>query len=312
MRKPKIGLALGGGAARGWAHIGVIETLREAGIVPDIICGTSIGSLIGGVHAAGRLDELKAWALRADWLRVMSMVDVSVLGGGLVEGGRVVKWLTEFGLTDAIEHLEIPFAAVATDLTTGGEVWLETGPLAPAIRASIALPGIFSPIRHDDRWLVDGGLVNPVPVSLCRSMGADFIIAVPLNDNVLGRPLTPVIGKEPAPAPEKSAQSGNFLDLIREIPNSVTAQFANIGLFLASNAAPGYFDVLANSINIMQDHITRTRLATDAPDITITPKIGEIGLLDFHRGEEVIELGRRAAEKCLPQCMKRLGEALGK
>ncbi|MCB1517343.1 MAG: patatin-like phospholipase family protein [Hyphomicrobiaceae bacterium] len=307
MHKPKIGLALGGGAARGWAHIGVIETLREAGIVPDIICGTSIGALIGGVHAAGKLDKLKDWALRADWIRVISMVDVSILGGGLVEGGRIVKWLIDFGLKDSIENLDIPFGAVATDLTTGREIWLEQGPLGPAIRASIALPGLFSPIKLDERWLVDGGLVNPVPVSLCRAMGAEFIIAVPLNENVLGRPLTPVIETqkpaEPAPA------SNNLLDLIRDLPNSVGNQIANINLFMAENASPGYFDVLTNSINIMQDHITRSRLATDPPDVEIRPRIGEIGLLDFHRGQEVIDLGRRAAELAVPQIMNRMKEA---
>lgn len=213
MHKPKIGLALGGGAARGWSHIGVIEALTQAGIKPDIVCGTSMGALVGGVYASGRLAALHDWALKADRRIVTSLVDVAFMAGGLIDGVRIVEWLGKLEIAKAIEDLKIPYGAVATDVTTGREMWLRSGALDRAIRASIAMPGIFSPIQIDDVWMVDGGLVNPVPVSLCRAMGADFVIAVNVNEDLLGRRLVP----EPSPEVDLP-KPANLMELLKAAP----------------------------------------------------------------------------------------------
>lgn len=296
MAKPTIALALGSGAARGWSHIGVIDVLTEAGIVPDIICGTSMGALVGSVYASGQLEALRDWAMGADWRAVAAMVDVNVTAGGLVDGANIVKWLTGLGLAGSIEDLKLPFTAVATDISSGREIWLQSGPLAPAIRASIGMPGVFSPTRIDGRWLADGGLVNPVPVSPCRAMGADYIIAVSLNDDLLSRPIL----AEVPPAPVDLPKPESLLDLIRSIPASVQERMSALNFFGASNHTPGYFDVLTNSIDIMQDHITRSRLAGEPPHAMIMPAVNHIGLMDFHRATEAIAEGRAAAERALP------------
>ncbi|MBD8064630.1 patatin-like phospholipase family protein [Devosia sp. PTR5] len=300
MTGTRVALALGGGAARGWAHIGVIEALIEAGIKPDIICGTSIGALVGAVHASGQLDKLRDWAMGADWRAVAAMVDINVLAGGLVDGARILDWLAGMGLPENIEDLAIPFGAVATDISNGREIWLRVGALAPAIRASIGMPGLFSPTRIDGRWLSDGGLVNPIPVSLCRAMEADFIIAVSLNGDLLGRPLIaePEPNDEPRPKPE------GVVDVIRSIPESVQ-KMASLKWF-AGLGGPGYFDVLTNSIDIMQNHITRSRLAGEPPHAMIAPRVASFGLLEFHRAPEAIAEGRAAAEQMLPVIEQKL------
>ncbi|MBU1335486.1 MAG: patatin-like phospholipase family protein [Alphaproteobacteria bacterium] len=296
MAKPTIALALGSGAARGWSHIGVIDVLTEAGIVPYIVCGTSMGALVGSVYASGRLDALRDWAMGADWRAVAAMVDLNVTAGGLVDGANIVKWLSDLGLAGRIEDLKVPFTAVATDISSGREIWLQSGPLAPAIRASIGMPGVFSPTRIDGRWLADGGLVNPVPVSPCRAMGADYIIAVNLNDDLLGRPVL----AEPPPVPVQLPKPESLMDLIRSIPASVQARMSALHFFGANNQTPSYFDVLTNSIDIMQDHITRSRLAGEPPHAMIMPVVNLIGLMDFHRAAEAIAEGRAAAERALP------------
>lgn len=299
MPKPIIALALGSGGARGWAHIGVIEVLTEAGIKPDIICGTSMGALVGAVHASGQLEALRDWALGADWRIVASMVDVGMRAGGLVDGVRIVNWLAGLGLAETIEDLPLPFGAVATDISTGREIWLRQGALTQAIRASIGMPGVFSPVSLDGRWLSDGGLVNPVPVSLARAMGADFIIAVNLNEDVLGRRLVHAIAEEAAVAAVPAKPAG-FVEMVRGIPASVQAHMANLRLFGSAPGTPGYFDVLANAIDIMQDHITRSRLAGEPPHVMVLPRVVDLEVLDFHRAKEAIAEGRAAAERVIP------------
>lgn len=308
MRKPKIGLALGSGAARGWAHVGVLDALVAAGIEPDIIAGTSMGALVGGVYASGRHDALRDWALSADRRIVASLVDVGFLGGGLVDGVRITEWLGGLKIAPHIEDLKLPFAAVATDLTTGREVWLRQGKLVRAIRASISMPGIFSPVDVEGEWLVDGGLVNPVPVSLCRAMGADFIIAVNLNEDLLGRRLLPEIAVTPDAVDKTDAQKPtNWLSMVKTMPTALASQAANFKLFGNGGAAPGYFDVLGNALNIMQDHITRSRLAGEPPHALILPRVVDIGLMDFHRAAEAIDEGRAATERVLPIIESKLG-----
>jgi NTE family protein len=301
MTGSRIGLALGSGSARGWSHIGVIEALDEAGIKPDIVCGCSIGALVGAAYVAGRLTELRQWAEKATWREIVALMDVQLTGGGLIEGKHVVAFLRGLGIEDAIETYTKKYAAVATDLVTGREIWLETGPIYEAVRASIALPGIFSPARIDGKWLVDGGLSNPVPVSVCRALGADLIIAVNLNGDLLGRRFTSeprgdaISSQPPVPA--------QFLDrMIKQLPAPLREPLNHVvpRLLSQGSATPGYFDVLANSINIMQDHITRARLAGEPPHVMLVPRLSDIALLEFHRAEEAMTEGRYCVEQALP------------
>ncbi|WP_209318446.1 patatin-like phospholipase family protein [Falsiroseomonas selenitidurans] len=299
MAPPRIGLALGSGAARGWAHIGVAEALAEAGIVPEVVCGTSIGAVVGAAQAAGRLAALHDWVQAAGWREIVGLLDVRLTRGGLIEGRELLAFLRGLGLDVPIEGLATRYAAVATDLATGREVWLQTGPLHQAVRASAALPGLFSPALREGRWLVDGGLCNPVPVSVCRALGAEIIIAVNLNGDLLGRRFE-VPSEPPPPAPRPPPEG--LAEAVRQLPLALRDQAALLGarLFPPGAATPGYFDVLANSINIMQDQITRTRLAGDPPHVLLLPRLREIGLMEFHRGPEAIAEGRACVEQALP------------
>lgn len=301
MTRPRIGLALGSGSARGWSHIGVIDSLLEAGIEPDIICGTSIGSLVGAAYVAGRLTALQQWAEAVTWREIVGLMDVRLSGGGLIDGKKVVEFLRGLGIEEPIESYAKPYAAVATDLATGREIWLQTGRIHEAVRASIALPGIFSPARIDGKWLLDGGLANPVPVSVCRALGAEVIIAVNLNGDLLGRRFE----SEPdAPASTAPARvPSEFLGrLLSQLPTAVREQAAQIAprLLPRGSSTPGYFDVLANAINIMQDHITRTRLAGEPPHVMLVPRLRDIGLMEYNRAKEAIAEGRACVEQALP------------
>ena len=306
MKRPRIGLALGSGSARGWAHIGVIDALAEAGIEPDIVCGTSIGALVGAAYVAGRLAELRQWAEAATWREIIGLIDVRLSGGGLIDGKEVVQFLRRLGIGAPIESYPKAYTAIATDLATGREIWLQSGPIHEAVRASIALPAIFNPARIDDKWLVDGGLSNPVPVSVCRALGADVIIAINLNGDLLGRRFE----AQPDAASTASAHVPNeFFDrVLSHLPPAMREQTAQIALQLQPKAtsAPGYFDVLANSINIMQDHITRTRLAGEPPHVMLIPRLRDMGLMEFDRAKEAIAEGRICVEQALPMLRRYL------
>jgi NTE family protein len=292
MRLPRIGLALGGGVARGWAHIGVLRALDRAGIRPDIVCGTSIGALVGGIHLAGKLDVLETWARSLTKLKIITYLDFQVAGGGMIGGNRLIGVMREHLGKLAIEDLPVPYTCVATDLVTGHEVWLSHGNLVDALRASISLPGVFAPVELDERWLIDGALVNPLPVSVCRAMGAQLVIAVNLHADLLGR----------TRAPGQSIPRAAGFDLLNELPMIDQQSAHGLGGWLKSvfgrePGAPSLFGVMVQSLNIMQDRITRSRLAGEPPDVSITPKLGHIGLLEFHRAEEVIAEGAAAAER---------------
>jgi NTE family protein len=294
--RPLIGLVLGSGAARGFAHIGVIRALKAGGIVPDIIVGTSIGAVVGGCGATGQLDPLEEWARSLTRRRLISYLDVRIGGSGLVGGGRLAARLQEtFGKT-LIEDLPVRFAAIATEIGTGHEVWLARGSLVLALRASYALPGIFPPVSVGGRWLVDGALVNPMPVSVARAFGARVVIAVNLNADRFGRGATIASHgsdeSDEAPiAPAEKPRNG----LLRMFG----AERALKRQIIAGTARPGFSTVMIESFNIMQDRLTRMRLAGDPPDIHITPRIGHIGFLDFHRAAETIAIGQAATEKAL-------------
>jgi NTE family protein len=184
-RKPRIGLALGSGSARGWAHIGAIHALEERGIKADIVCGASIGALVGAAYASGQLDRLEQWVTGLAWTKVVRLMDLT-WKGGLIRGARLFTLFGTIFEERNIEDLPIPYGAIATELYSGREVWLRHGKVLEAVRASCAMPGLFTPVVRDNVVLVDGGLVNPVPVSMCRALGADLVIAVDLSWGKLG------------------------------------------------------------------------------------------------------------------------------
>lgn len=292
MQELRIGIALGSGSARGWAHIGVVRALAEEGINPDIICGSSIGALVGGAWAADQLDTLEEWVLELSMWDVVRLMDVR-LAGGLIEGHTLMASINKHIQGVSIEDLSRPYAAIATDLASGREVWLQQGSLSDAIRASIALPGLFSPFQHDNRWLVDGGLTNPVPVSLCRAMGADIIIAVNLNSDIVGRHLSPHRDDHP----EK--------DLLTHLVERLNINLgeSNLANFISNkqqDAIPGMFEVMASTINIMQDRITKSRMAGDPPDVVLSPRLAQLGLLEFDRAEDAIAEGKECVRRMLP------------
>jgi NTE family protein len=281
MTRPRLGVALGSGSARGWAHIGVLRALQEAGIEPDLVCGTSIGAFVGAAYASGSLDELEDWVVSLTRRNVLGFFDVS-LGGGLIKGERLLNFATERFLHGSFADLELPFACVATDLANGREVWLKEGAIADAVRASIAVPGLFAPHPVGGRFLVDGGLVNPVPVSLCRAIDADAVIAVDLGMDSINLRLGKAL-------PEK------LQDGWRQ----------KVGSWLGRNddngtSRPSLTDVLTNSIAIMQGRISRSRMAGEPADVLVAPRLGQMGLLDYHRGGEAITAGRKAMEHMLP------------
>jgi len=311
-RRPRIGVALGGGSARGWAHIGVLQWLDAQGIRPDVVCGTSIGALVGAAQAAGQLQRLHDWVLELQWQDVVSYLDVS-FDGGLIRGRKLFKFFRSHFAASPIEALDCGYGAVATDLETGQEIWLREGDLLDAVRASAALPGLFTPIRRDGRWLVDGGLVNPVPVSLCRALGADVVLAVDLNADRLGRRIGVDDEAEelelPAATPPFSAP--NLGELMGDALRQGTGWFRG---WRAGKAAdrqgPSLLDVVTRSVHIMQVRISRSRMAGDPPDVLLTPRLSEIGLLEFHRGGEAVEAGRECVANAAPAIENALGSHL--
>jgi NTE family protein len=283
-RRWRVGLALGGGSARGWAHIGVIRALAQAGVRPDVVCGTSIGALVGAAHAAGELDRLEEWVLGLGIRDVVAFMDVSV-SGGLMKGERLMDFFRHNFEDRPIETLAKPFAAVATDLHTGAEVWLRQGSTFDAVRASTSLPGLFPPVLREGVMLVDGGLVNPVPVSLARAMGAEAVIAVDLSTDILGRHLR--AGPLPGASPGDMGNVTRRLRVGRLMPKRSSRE----------SAMPSVLDVVASSLNIMQARITRSRMAGEPPDLIVAPRLAHLGLLEFHRAKEAIEEGARAVDR---------------
>ena len=299
----KIGLALGSGAARGWAHVGVVRGLREAGIEPDLVCGSSIGAVVGAAYAAQLFDEFERWVRRLDWRQIVGYFDLS-LRGGLIKARRVFTTLAEAMPDRAIEDLPVPFAAVATDLATGREVWLREGSLHDALRASVALPGLVTPARRDGRWLVDGGLVNPVPISVCRALGADSVIAVDLNTALVGRRLRP---HRPVDATRATGERG-FQTAVQEMIAEVRARLARGDDGAEEKEdVPSIYEVITSSINVMQERISRSRMAGDPPEMLIAPRLADFSLLDFDRAGEAIEEGVAAAKRARPVLEHLLG-----
>ncbi|WKA26585.1 patatin-like phospholipase family protein [Bradyrhizobium roseum] len=299
IRRPVIGLALGGGAARGFAHIGILRTLAAHGIVPNVVVGTSIGAVVGGAYASGHLDTLEDWARRLQPRNILSYLDIRLNGSGLIGGAKLAAELeTAMGQTP-IEDLPVKFATVATEVRTGHEIWLTHGPMVDAMRASYALPGIFSPVLVGDRWLVDGALVNPVPVSAARALGAEIVIAANLSSDVFTHSTTiyshgPTPGVTVSVMPEPEAEPRR-----RGIGKFFSAERTMKREFFGGGGRPGISSVMVDAFNIMQDRITRARLAGDPPDLLISPRVGKIGWFDFHRADELIAHGAKAAERAI-------------
>lgn len=297
----KIGLALGGGAARGWAHIGVLRALEKAGIKPDIIAGTSIGAVVGACYLAGRLDDLEDFARELTRRRVLGYLDFNFTGTGLITGQRLCERLEKHLGKTRIEDLSRRFTAIATEIGTGHEVWLSRGSLVEAIRASYALPGIFRPVKVDGRWLFDGALVNPIPVSVCRALGARHVIAVNLNIDISSRGTVSnvVQSSEPdAEVPEPEPVKGkNGVAVRRLLQRQMIGQ---------GEDAPGISTVMVDAFNIVQDRIARSRLAGDPPDQMINPKLHGVGLFDFHRADELIARGEAAATREINELLREI------
>lgn len=289
----KIGLALGSGSARGWSHIGVIRALERAGIVPDIVCGTSIGALVGAVYAAGELDRFEPWVRSLSWKSVLGLMDFK-MGGGLIEGGRLLEFFRSHYEDHGIEGLQKSYACVATELYTGREIWLREGPVIDAVRASIALPGLFKPAQHDGRLLVDGGLVNPVPVSLCRALGADIVIAVDLNWDIMLRHSRVASHAREAEA-EEAPPGGLLQAIVSRLRPAKPGSGPEAGMPM-----PSMLDVLTTSLNIMQMRITQSRLAGEPADVVIRPRLNDVAPMDYHLASPTIAEGERAAEFALP------------
>jgi NTE family protein len=303
-----IGLALGSGSARGLAHIGVIQALEEADIKVDVIAGTSIGALIGAVYASDSLDSLESTFQELDWMKIASFFDVVFPRSGLIDGAKVSGLVRTHIHVDRIEALPRRFASLATDIFTGEEVIISSGDVIEAVRASISVPGIFTPVRSNGRILVDGGLVNPVPVSVARSMGADIVIAVDLNHDIVeGKNFKPFANHVNDEEKKEIGIFSHWMDSYRQSiqglksrllshESPVAAQFMR---WVSTEPLPSIFEVLLASINIMETRITQTRLGLDRPDIIIQPPLGQISFLQFDRAEEIIRIGYECAREQL-------------
>lgn len=293
--RPSIGLALGSGAARGWAHIGVIAALEQEGIRPDVVCGCSIGALVGAAYVSGKVVDLGEWVSSLEWHDVVGMLDLS-FRGGLIRGEKVLAHCAQHFFAKDFSEVDRPFACVSTELASGREVWLREGRLADAVRASIALPGLFSPVERNGRVLVDGGLVNPVPVSLCRALGADIVIAVELGSGLVGRSHGKTLARAVRPAEEGLASR-----LLGKIGIGNGAPDEGDGL-------PSLADVIASSINIMQMRIARSRLAGEPADVLISPRVAQLEMMEFHRAREAIDEGREAVARVRSTLLHALGK----
>lgn len=277
-RKPKVGLALGSGSARGWAHIGAIRALEERGVRPDMVCGTSIGALVAAAYAAGELDGLEKWVSGLAWTTVVRLMDLTWRPGGLIRGQRLFNLFRDTFKDADIAELQMPFGAVATELASGRELWLRRGKVLDAVRASCAMPGLFTPVIRSGVVVVDGGLVNPVPVSMCRAMGADLVVAVDLSWGKLG------------PYRDRARRTLQARDLPAG-PDEAK---------VADPRIPSIFEVFTTSLDIVEQRVARSRLAGDPADVLITPLLPDFATMDYHRAKEAIAEGRTAVERMAP------------
>ena len=321
----KIGLALGAGAARGWTHIGIIQALEKLGIKIDVVAGCSIGAYVGAAYASGKLEGLKEWSCSlSDW-QVLALMGVGLRRGGLASGQKVFDKLASEFCAESYEEMNKPFASVATDLYSGREVVFNSGPVGNSIQASCAIPALFSPVPYEDRWLVDGAVVNPVPVNLCRQLGADFVIAVNLNadfrplrleklrqdheenqrktedfftksQNVLKQWFSPDSKRD-----DKDTEAQTDDSLAAEVIEKVEEELTEVPVKVNKRNPPGIMSVMSSSLEILQARVTRSRLAGDPPDILIEPQLTDVGIMEFHRAEELCAKGEETINRIAEQ-----------
>ncbi|KGD81212.1 patatin-like phospholipase RssA [Pantoea stewartii subsp. indologenes] len=297
MRKQKIGLALGSGAAKGWAHIGVIEALESAGINIDVVAGCSIGALVGAAYVNHRLPHMKKWVSAFSYWDVIRLMDLSWQRGGLLRGERVFNHVRQLITHDAIESCGKPFGVVATNLSTGRELWLTEGELHQAVRASCSMPGLLPPVGYNGYWLVDGAVVNPVPISLTRALGADIVIAVDLQHDAHLMPQNAM-----ALTPQSSEEHAAAVALNLDWRGKLRQRLVNFTQRRASQM-PGAMEIMATSIQVLENRLKRNRMAGDPPDVLIQPFCPQISTLDFHRAEEAIAAGKVAVEKQMDELL---------
>ena len=298
----KIGLALGAGAARGWAHIGIIKALEKAGIKIDVVAGCSIGAYVGAAYASGKLDELEAWSNSLTEWQVFRLLGVGFKRGGLASGEKVFEKLEKDFCAPTFEEMNIPFATVSTDLYSGKEVVFNHGAIGQAIQASCAIPALFAPVQYDGRWLVDGAVVNPVPVNQCRQLGADFVIAVNLSADFRPQRIAE-FAKEHEENLKKSEE------VVERNASSFVKQWFASDKRNANqqNPPPSIIGVMSSSLEILQARVTRSRLAGDPPDILIEPQLRNVGLLEFHRAQELNQKGAESVDRLSEQIAYQLG-----
>ncbi|TXL68371.1 patatin-like phospholipase family protein [Zeimonas arvi] len=286
----RVGLALGSGSARGLAHIGVLRALVEAGIRVDVVAGTSMGAFVGAMFAAGKLDELEKEFRGMGWQGIASLVDPVFPRSGLIDGLKIGEFVRRHVAEPDIEALPIPFRAVATDISTGEEVAIGSGSLIEAVRASIAVPGVFNPVRCNGKVFVDGGLVDPVPVSVARQMGAEVVIAVDLNHDIVTNRLTRPNGTDNG-KPIVQAMT-RVLESFQPLEHPMLIQFRE---WLEREPLPGIVDVMLASLYIMQARIAQATLQLDRPEVLIQPPLGSVRFLEFDQAGDIIEIGYRSA-----------------
>lgn len=290
----KIGLALGAGAARGWAHIGIIEALEDMGIQVDVVSGCSIGAYVGAAYASGKLDLLKEWACTLGEWQILTLLGVGLNKGGIASGQRVFDKLSEEFSFAEFSQMHKPFAVTATDMHTGREVIFKEGAIGNSIKASCAIPGLFSPVKYNDRWLIDGAVVNPVPINLCRQLGADFVIAVNLAAD-----FRPEFREEFRS--EHQASQKKTDEVLAESTSLIRTWFSPDKNKDEESSPPGIMSVMSSALDIMQARVTRSRLAGDPPDILIEPHLRNVGILEFNRAEELIQYGKASVERLSEQ-----------
>lgn len=294
MRQVKIGLALGSGAAKGWSHIGVINALERAGIHVDVVAGCSVGALVGAAYACNRLPVMESWVRSFSYWQVLRLMDFSWQRGGLLRGERVFSHVRRLIEPNHIDQCHLPFGAVATNLSTGRELWLTEGDLHQAVRASCSMPGLLAPVSWNGYWLVDGAVVNPVPISLTRALGADIVIAVDLQHDahLMQQDLFSVTPQSPD---ENMAQPTSWGGRLRQRIGRMAHR--------KIHHSPGAMEIMSTSIQVLENRLKRNRMAGDPPDVLIQPFCPQISTLDFHRADEAIEAGRLAVEKKMDELL---------
>jgi NTE family protein len=285
----KIGLALGSGSSRGWSHLGILKSLEKIGIVPDIVCGTSVGALIGASYVSNKLPELEKWILSLSKLELAKFYSINPTTNGFVDIEKIKNFIHQCvaPADTLIENAKIRYASIATELHTGKEVWFKQGLFMDAVLSSMSLPGLFQPHFYNNKWLVDGGLVNPVPVSACRALGADFVIAVNLNSDIVGKHFKN----------SKTQENDSNIKINESSITKYINKLRSASLKTKPLKTPSLFETIASSINITQDRITKSRMVGDPPDILLSPKLSQIGLLDFHRAKEAIAEGEACVKR---------------